>query len=72
MINNQRGAELVMTGADAVGAFNSYSKPMSRHFYRLIYFWHTFSFEKERQFRSGDAVIGHGTPMGVSFQGNSI
>ena len=30
---------------------------MSRHFYRLIYFWYTFSFVKERQFRSSDVVM---------------
>ena len=39
-----------------VGACNSHTKPMSRHFYRLIYFKYTFSFVKERQFRCSDAV----------------
>ena len=29
---------------------------MSQHFYRLIHFWYTISFAKERQCRSGDAV----------------
>ena len=29
---------------------------MSQHFYGLIYFWYTFSFVKERQLRSSDAV----------------
>ena len=33
---------------------NSHTKP--RHFYRPIYFYDTFSFVKERQFRSSDAV----------------
>ena len=38
------------------GACNSHTKPMTRYFYRLIYFSYTFSFVKERQFRSSDAV----------------
>ena len=33
-----------------------HTKLMSRHFYRLIYFYCTFSFVTERQFRSSDAV----------------
>ena len=38
------------------GACNSRTKPMSRHFYRRSYFCYTFSFVKERQFRSSDVV----------------
>ena len=39
-----------------VGTCNSHPKPMTWHFYRRIYLKETFSFVKERQFRSGDAV----------------
>ena len=38
-------------------ACNSHTKPMSRHFHRLIYFLYTFSSVKERQFRSSDAAM---------------
>ena len=37
-----------------VGACNSYTKPKSRHFYRLTYLSYALTFVKERQFRSCD------------------
>ena len=38
------------------GATNSHTKPMSRHFYRLIYFWTTFFAKKQRQFPLADVM----------------
>ena len=59
------------------GACNSHTRPLSRHFYRLIYLI-SFSFVKERQFRSSNAVTsisvlsGYGISTGVSFKVDSI
>ena len=47
----------VVVRSQWVRVCNSRTKPISRQFCRLIYFQYTFSFVKERQFPSSDAVM---------------
>ena len=61
-----------------VGAWNSHTKPMSRHFYRLIYFRNLF-FCKRKQFQSSNTVTSisflwlvMALPREFHFLGNSI
>ena len=55
--NNYNLTLICITRSRWLGPCNSQkTKHMSRHFYRPIYFSYTFSFVKERQFRSSDAV----------------